>query len=70
MLHIVLNGAGLIRRDGAQAEPRRAAADTTDVASEEVEGTDATATRLVFLQDLGHLHRDSKDVVANFGSLP
>lgn len=69
MLHIVLDSAGLVRRDGAQAQPRRAAATAAYVASEEVEGTDAAATWLMFLQDLSHLHRDNRDAAANILSL-
>lgn len=59
MLHIVLDSAGLVRRDGAKAQPRRAAATAADMTSEEVEGTDAAATWLVLLQDLRHLHGDN-----------
>lgn len=55
MLHIILDSTGLISWDGAKAQARRAA--SADMASEEVEGTDATATWLVLLQDLRHLHR-------------
>lgn len=59
MLHIVLDSAGLVSRDGAKAQPGRAAATATDMTSEEVEGTDAAATWLVLLQDLCHLRRDT-----------
>lgn len=59
VLHIVLDSAGLVSRDGAKAQPGRATATAADMTSEEVEGADAAATWLVLLQDLRHLHRDT-----------
>lgn len=47
VLHIVLDGAGLIGRDGTQAQGSTAAA--AGVTGEETESPDAAATRLVLL---------------------
>lgn len=53
MLHVVLDGAGLIGRNGTQTRGSRAAA---GVSREEAQGPDAAAaTGLVFLQDPDHL---------------
>uniref|UniRef100_G3Q427 Secreted protein n=1 Tax=Gasterosteus aculeatus TaxID=69293 RepID=G3Q427_GASAC len=49
VLHVVLDGAGLVGRDGARAERRGA--------GEEAQRAGDAAGRLVFLQDLHHLQR-------------
>uniref|UniRef100_A0A087YJX0 Secreted protein n=1 Tax=Poecilia formosa TaxID=48698 RepID=A0A087YJX0_POEFO len=47
VLHVVLHGAGLVGRDRTQVE----------VTGEKAKRSGGAATRLVFLQNLHHLHR-------------
>lgn len=61
MLHVVLDGAGLVGRDGTEAQRSGAAA--AAVTCEETQRAGAAATRLVLLQDLHYLSNDRQQRV-------
>lgn len=64
VLHVVLDGTGLVCRDRAEPERPGAAAAVVTVVTvvtvEEAQSSGGAAARLVFLQDLCNLRRQKK----------
>lgn len=65
VLHVVLDGAGLVRRDRTEPD-RPGAAAVVVVSMEEAQSSGGAAARLVSLQDLCNLRRHRRSIFLSF----